>query len=116
VETYFACALLDAIRLAVPVLVEAEWLVMSRLGPRAFDAVYDDIVAGSLQLLDLSLAQWRRVRELCDRYADLPLGLVDASVVATAEALEEPAIATLDHRHFTVVRPRHVPALELLPP
>lgn len=111
-------ALLDtdeAVVVPVPVLVESEWLVTSRLGPRAFDAVYEDIAAGSLRTLDLSVAQWGRVRELCARYADLPLGLVDASVVVAAEALEEPAVATLDHRHFTVVRPQHVRALRLLP-
>jgi predicted nucleic acid-binding protein len=31
-----------------------------------------------------------------------------------AEA-REPKLATLDHRHFSVMRPRHVDALELLP-
>jgi uncharacterized protein len=53
------------------------------------------------------------VRELCTRYADLPLGLVDASVVVAA--LRESAVATLDHRHFTGVRPRNARALRLLP-
>jgi hypothetical protein len=27
----------------------------------------------------------------------------------------EPKLATLDHRHFSVMRPRHVDTLELLP-
>jgi hypothetical protein len=31
------------------------------------------------------------------------------------ERLGEPKLATLDHRHFRVLRPRHVDALELLP-
>jgi hypothetical protein len=39
----------------------------------------------------------------------------DASVVATAERLGEPNVATLDRRHFTVVRPAHVEAFTLLP-
>ena len=105
----------DAVVVPVPVLVETEWLVTSRLGARAFEPIYDDVATGALQPLDLTGALWTRVRELCARYADLPLGLVDASVVAGAEALGEPAVATLDHRHFTVVRPRHVKALRLLP-
>ena len=46
---------------------------------------------------------------------DLPLGLVDATVVAATEMLGEPKLATLDHRHFAVVRPAHVDALTLLP-
>lgn len=53
--------------------------------------------------------------ELIDTYHDLGLGLVDASVVAVAERLGITQIATLDHRHFRVVRPRHIDAFELLP-
>ncbi|QGH70750.1 hypothetical protein GCE65_15545 [Pseudactinotalea sp. HY158] len=53
--------------------------------------------------------------ELVARYRDLPLGTVDASVVATAERLDISEIATVDRRHFTVVRPAHVDAFTLLP-
>jgi predicted nucleic acid-binding protein len=49
------------------------------------------------------------------RYSDLPLGAVDASVVAAAERLGAHPVATLDRRHFTVVRPEHTAAFELLP-
>ena len=38
-----------------------------------------------------------------------------ASVVTLAEQLEIGEIATLDRRHFSVVRPRHVDAFTLLP-
>lgn len=47
--------------------------------------------------------------------ADLPLGTSDASVIALAERLGVDEVATLDHRHFTVVRPCHIKALTLLP-
>ncbi len=40
---------------------------------------------------------------------------VDASVVATTERLSERQLLTLDRRHFTIVRPRHTDAFELLP-
>ena len=43
------------------------------------------------------------------------LGLVDASVVAVCERLQEETVLTLDRRDFTVVRPRHCAALRLLP-
>jgi hypothetical protein len=36
-------------------------------------------------------------------------------VLTIVERLEETKLATLDHRHFTVVRPRHLPALRLVP-
>jgi hypothetical protein len=38
-----------------------------------------------------------------------------ALIAAVVERLAEPRLATLDHRHFRVVRPRHVPNLTLLP-
>jgi hypothetical protein len=56
-----------------------------------------------------------RTAELVESYLDLPLGIVDAAVVVIAERLRLTEIATLDHRHFSVVRPRHAPAFSLLP-
>ena len=53
--------------------------------------------------------------ELVDRYDDLPLGTTDASVIALAERLAVHEIATLDHRHFRVVRPAHLGTFALLP-
>lgn len=46
---------------------------------------------------------------------DLPLGTVDASVVAAAERLAITGIATLDRRHFSELRPADKDALQLLP-
>lgn len=48
-------------------------------------------------------------------YADIPLGTVDASVVTTGQRLNIHEVATLDRRYFSVVRPAHVSAFELLP-
>lgn len=53
--------------------------------------------------------------DLVETYADLPLGTSDASVVALAERLGVVDVATVDHRHFRVVRPRHVGVFTLLP-
>ena len=53
--------------------------------------------------------------DLTERYADLGLGGTDTSVVAIAERLGIVKIATLDRRHFSVVRPSHVDAFTLLP-
>jgi uncharacterized protein len=56
-----------------------------------------------------------RMAELVTTYADMPLGAVDASVVAVAERIAATTIMTLDRRHFSVVRPRHAAAFTLLP-
>lgn len=48
-------------------------------------------------------------------YHDLPLGFVDASVIALAERTESDSLLTTDRRDFSVVRPRHVERFRLLP-
>jgi predicted nucleic acid-binding protein len=105
----------SAERRVVPVcvLVEVEYLL--RPWPKGFAALLADFEAGALELLDLPTRWLSRAGELLDRYRDLPLGLVDATVVAATEMLREAKVATLDHRHFTVVRPAHTDTLTLLP-
>jgi predicted nucleic acid-binding protein len=85
------------------------------LGASAFPAVLEQIRAGVLEVEDLTDADYERIAELMRTYADLRVGFVDAAVLAIVERLRETKLATLDHRHFSVMRPRHVDALELLP-
>jgi predicted nucleic acid-binding protein len=99
----------------VPVCVLVEVEYMLRPWPEAFAALLEDFEAGALELLELSTRWLLRAGELLDRYRDLPLGLVDATVIAATEMLSEPKVATLDHRHFAVVRPAHTSALTLVP-
>jgi len=103
--------------LVVPALVLAEldyWCRRS-LSPEAWLVFLDDVLAGVYRVEPPTGADLSRCRELQARYADLTIGLVDASVVALAERLGEPKVATLDQRHFRAVRPSHVEALELRP-
>lgn len=97
------------------VVAEAGWLIDRQLGPTAEADFYRSIAADELGVEALTAADWTRVAELVERYADLGLGGVDASVVAVAERLDVAAIATLDRRDFSVVRPRYRDAFELLP-
>jgi len=99
----------------VPVIVESSWLIESRLGPIAEARFLNSVALGEIERLDMSDADWTRVAELVEVYADLGLGMVDASVVAVAERLGVTQIATLDRRHFSVVRPAHAAAFQLLP-
>jgi predicted nucleic acid-binding protein len=98
-----------------PVLVEVDYWVRKWLGPGAFVAFLADVEAGGYRVENLLPDDYRRVRELCDRYADADIGFIDAAVLAIVERLNEPKLATLDHRHFGMLRPRHVDALTLLP-
>jgi predicted nucleic acid-binding protein len=101
--------------LVVPQLVVTE--IASFLGGRpevelAFARSFRD---GDLMAEPVELGDWARIGELLQVYADLPLGIVDASVVAACERLDVATLATLDHRHFSVVRPLHCEALRLVP-
>jgi uncharacterized protein len=69
----------------------------------------------AFQVEDLTASDYERAVDLLRTYADLKVDFVDCAVLAVTERLGEPKIATLDHRHFSTMRPRHVEALELLP-
>ena len=119
-QDHVACARLlettdEQVLVPSPVVVELDWLVGQRLGPDAFLSFLADSLDGLLEVVDLQTQDYLRVRELLDRYRDLALGFVDAAVLSVVERLGETKLATLDHRHFTVVRPRHVPAIRLVP-
>ncbi|MGZ4415578.1 MAG: type II toxin-antitoxin system VapC family toxin [Gaiellaceae bacterium] len=103
--------------LAVPVLVvtEVAYLVGTRLGADAEIRLLGDLATGTFVTVAVEEDDWLRIAELVARYRDLPLGTVDASIVAAAERLGVATIATLDRRHFDVVRPAHRSAFELLP-
>jgi predicted nucleic acid-binding protein len=100
---------------AGPVVPETAWLLEARLGPAAEVRFLRLITTGQLDVVDLALADYQRCIELIERYADLGLGLVDASVVAIAENLGVTTLATHNHRDFQVVRPRHTDAFTLIP-
>ena len=103
--------------LAVPVLVVAEvaHLVGTRLGPEPEVRFLGDLASDAFVTIPVEEDEWLRIAELVSQYGDLPLGTVDASIVAAAERLGVTTIATLDRRHFRVVRPAHVEMFELVP-
>jgi predicted nucleic acid-binding protein len=97
------------------VITEVAYLVATRLGTGAEIRFLGDLAAGSFAVEPVVPADWLRIAELVGRYRDLPLGTVDASVVTAAERLGVVEVATVDHRHFGVVRPAHTEAFALLP-
>ena len=105
----------ERIVVPAPVIVEVDWLSRRRLQLEAFLSLLDDIQDKRLTVEELRITDYARSRQLVDRYRDLPLGFVDAAVMSIVERLGEAKLGTLDHRHFAVVRPRHVPTLRLLP-
>jgi len=101
----------------VPVLTVAEvtHLMASRLHPDVELRFLAELTLGNFTVEPVHPSDWLRIAHLVEQYRDLPLGTVDASIVAAAERLGVSTIATLDRRHFSVVRPRHVESFELVP-
>jgi len=102
-------------QLVIPALVLGE--VLHLVGQRLTPAIESQFLA-SLATKDIpvpSAVDWPRIAELVQAYRSLRLGGVDASIIALAERLNTDLIFTLDRRHFSVVRPRHMPAFRLPP-
>lgn len=97
------------------VISEVTHLLATRLGPEPEVRFLGDLAAGAFHVEPVAAGDWLRIAELVATYRDLPLGTVDASVVAAAERLGVEDVATVDRRDFTVVRPRHVERFHLLP-
>ena len=103
--------------LVVPglVLAELDYWCHDRLGADAWLSFLDDLLAGVYRAEQPLAGDLERCRELQVEYRDLRLGIVDASIIALLERLDEEKVATLDRIHFTVVRPRHVAAVRVVP-
>jgi hypothetical protein len=98
-----------------PTLCEVDHFLHRRLGASAMPAFLDRARSGELDVEDLTPEDLDRTIELMQRYADLDVGFVDAAVLSIVERLGALRLATLDRRHFSVMQPRHVDALELVP-
>jgi predicted nucleic acid-binding protein len=114
-----ACASLLASSVAVivpsPTVVEIDQLAHSRDVPEVTSILLDALLGGDFALVSPDLEDHDRILSLVEQYRDLPLGFVDASVVTAAERLGETTIATLDHGHFSVVKPLHCEGFTLVP-
>lgn len=105
----------DDLVIPVAVLPEAAYLLAVHLGPEAEQKLVRTLVNGEMAVEELTMQDLRRVLELLVRYAPARIGFVDATVVATAERLRISRILTTDRRDFSLIRPRHCTAFELLP-
>jgi uncharacterized protein len=103
--------------LLIPATVVAEvgYLLAREAGPRVESLFLRSIANGDFTAVDLTAMDYARMADLVIKYGSLPLGTTDASVLAIAERLKLTEVATLDRRHFNIVRPDHVTALTLLP-
>jgi len=97
------------------VLAELDYLVLTRHGTAAERAVLDELGGGAWELADMTIGRVRDATRVVDRYADVPIGLTDASNLVLAETYRTQRIVTLDRRHFSIVRFSDGTAPELRP-
>jgi predicted nucleic acid-binding protein len=105
----------SAVHIPQSVIIEAGWLIGQRRSTDRIATLVSGIASSTWRTECLSEQDLARSAEILTSYADSRIDLVDASVVAVAERLRATRIYTLDQRDFSIIRPRHVEAFELLP-
>jgi predicted nucleic acid-binding protein len=90
-------------------------MLETRAGSKSEAAFLRLFPAGKLVPVDITAADYERMAELVELYADWPLGGTDASLIAIAERLGVTKVATLDRRHFGPIQPSHTKGFTLLP-
>jgi hypothetical protein len=103
----------EVLLVPITVLPEVAYLLRNRLGEAVERRFVSSLARRELALEELQAADLERTVAILERHPQL--GFVDATVIAIAERLRLPGIVTTDRRHFSVVRPVHRPAFELLP-
>jgi predicted nucleic acid-binding protein len=98
-----------------PVLVEVDYWLVKLAGAKVWSDFVADIIRGVYRIAHPTDADLARAADLEQTYEDLDLGMVDACTIALCERFGETKVATLDRRHFSVVRPNHCSHLTLLP-
>lgn len=98
-----------------PVLVELDQLLGRRTTHDVWVSFCERVAEGGYRVASTDADALLECARLQAKYADLRLGFVDAAVFVTCVDLGERRVATLDRRHFSVLRTEDGGALELLP-
>ncbi len=97
------------------VLAELDYLLMRNIGRRAQAALLEEVARGAYLLQPFGAADVARAKEVIERYADLEVGLADASIVVLAERHGVSEVLTLDERHFRAMRIERRKRFKVLP-
>ena len=97
------------------VLAELDYLLMRHIGRRAQAALLEEVARGAYQLELFGAADVARAKEVVEKYADLEIGLADASIVVLAERHAVTEVLTLDQRHFRAMRIERRKRFKVLP-
>ncbi len=104
-----------SILIPATILPEVDYLTHKYLGEAVAKAFLQDLTNGAFDFLTIDVIDLQQALRVMERYQGVPLGLVDASLVALAERYQIQRILTLDRRHFSLIQPETMAYLELLP-
>ena len=96
------------------VLAELDYLLATRVGQEAQEALLEEVGRGTYRLEDFEAVDVREALGIMRQFSDLRIGLADASIVVLAERHVCDTVLTLDERHFRVLQVQGGP-LRLLP-
>ena len=97
------------------VLAELDYLIATRVGHQAQMALIDEVVRGAYQLESFTADDVGDARRIMERYADLRIGVTDASVVVLAQRHRTLELLCTDERHFRALRGTGGKPFRLLP-
>jgi hypothetical protein len=97
------------------VLAEIDYLLGERVGAAAQHALLAEVEAGAFALAPFDAQDAGAALRVMARYADLRIGLADASVVVLSERHRALDVLTLDERHFRALRGWQGRPFRLLP-
>ena len=97
------------------VLAELDYLIGDRVGHQAQMALIEEVTRGAYQLELFSSEDMGHARRIMERYADLRIGLTDASVVVLANRHRTSDLLCTDERHFRALRGSGGKSFRLLP-
>lgn len=86
------------------IVAELDYLVLTRHGTHAEHLMLRELCSGAWELADMPTTRLVAASRIVANYADIPIGLADASNIVLAEDFRTRTIATLDRRHFSVLR------------
>jgi predicted nucleic acid-binding protein len=87
------------------VIAELDYLVATRVGVDAEVAVLAELAGGAWELPAFAVPDLEQAASVIKKYRDQQIGAADASNVVLADRFQTRTVATLDRRHFTVLRP-----------
>jgi predicted nucleic acid-binding protein len=105
----------DALVVSPYVVAELDYLVATRHGLDAELVVLDELAGGAWDLAAFDEDGLRRARKVIASYRDQKIGVADASIVVLAERYRTRTVASLDYRHFDVLRSLDGGYFEVIP-